>query len=51
MDITRLLQDYNIDFVSENHKHSRPGWVNVRCPFCTGNEGYHLGFNLNEEYY
>jgi len=51
MDIIRLYQDYGIDFVTEGHRHAQPGWVNCACPFCTGNPGYHLGFNLESDYY
>jgi hypothetical protein len=51
MDIIRLYQDFSIDFVTEDHKHAREGWVNVECPFCTGNPGYHLGWNIEEEYF
>ena len=51
MDIIQLYQDYSVPFVTEGHKHSRPGWVNVECPFCTGNPGYHLGYNLENEYW
>jgi hypothetical protein len=51
MDIIRLYQDYTIDFVTEGHKHARPGWVNVECPWCTGNPGYHLGYELDKDYY
>lgn len=47
MDIIRLLQDYNIPFQTEGHKHCRPGWVNMSCCFCTGNPGMHLGNNLD----
>lgn len=45
MDIQRLLRDYNINYITEGHKHSREGWVNIPCPFCTGNPGYHLGIH------
>lgn len=51
MKIIELLQDYNIDFVTEGHRHARPGWVNIICPFCSGNPGYHLGFNQDDEYF
>lgn len=51
MNIIKLYQDFSIDFVTEGHKHSRPGWVNVKCPFCSGNPGYHLGFNIEENYF
>lgn len=55
MDILRLYQDYEIPFVTEGHKHSRPGWINCECPYCSdlpgSNPGYHLGWNEVEEYY
>lgn len=51
MDVVQLYQDYNVDFVTEGHKHARPGWVNVECPYCTGNPGYHLGYELEGNYY
>lgn len=51
MDIERLYTDYSVEFVTEGHKHSRPGWVNTECPFCTGNPGYHLGYNTEENYF
>ena len=47
MDITELLAQYGIDTRTEGHKHCRPGWANVPCPFCTGGAGYHLGVNLS----
>ena len=54
MDIIKLYQDYNVEFVTEGHKHARPGWVNCECPYCSSpstNPGYHLGWNMDEEYY
>lgn len=51
MDIVRLYEDYGIDYVIENHKHARKNWVQTTCPFCTGNSGYHLGFNLSSNTY
>ena len=53
MDIIQLYMDYSVDFQTEGHKHCRPGWVNVPCPspFCRGNAGYHLGFELANEHY
>lgn len=49
--IEQIYIDYKIPYVTTNHKHARDGWINIECPFCTGNKGYHLGFNLDEEYY
>ena len=51
MDIVRLYQDYSVDFLTEGHKHCRPGWANTPCPWCIGNEGYHLGYNLQNAFY
>lgn len=51
MDIVQLYQDFSVDFVTEGHKHCRPGWVNVECPWCEGNPGYHLSYNLQNDYY
>ncbi len=45
MDIQRLLQDHNINFVLEGNKHCTEGWVNVHCPFCPGSKDYHLGIH------
>lgn len=50
MDVIGILKDYNIIYKTENHKHCRPGWVNIPCPFCIsefGHDGYHLGFTLD----
>jgi hypothetical protein len=51
MRILELYSDFHIDHATEGYKHCRPGWVNVPCPFCTGNEGMHLGYNMEEDYY
>lgn len=51
MDIVQLYQDFSVDFKTEGHKHCRPGWVNTPCPFCTGNPGYHLSYNLQNDFY
>jgi len=51
MRIENLLQDLNITYQTEGHKHCRQGWINMECPFCTGNPGYHLGFSIRSEYF
>lgn len=43
MDIAELYRDFGVNYATDGHKHCRPGWVNTPCPFCTGNEGFHLG--------
>jgi hypothetical protein len=51
MDIIQLYQDFSVPHATEGHKHCRPGWVNTECPFCTGNPGLHLGYNLYDDYF
>lgn len=51
MDIIQLYQDFGVFYMTEGHKHCREGWVNVECPFCSGNPGYHLSYNLDGNYY
>ncbi|MFA5151283.1 MAG: hypothetical protein WC554_01860 [Clostridia bacterium] len=54
MNIISLYQDFGVNYASENHKHTRPGWVNTACPFCIsepGHEGYHLGYDLTNNRY
>ena len=47
MDILQLYEDYNIPHLTEGNKHCTPGWVNVHCPFCQGEQEWHLGFPLD----
>jgi hypothetical protein len=49
IDIQKLLDDLGISY-SSTGKHARPGWINTECPFCTGNPGTHLGFNIAKGY-
>lgn len=51
MDIVGLFNDYGIQYASETDRHYREGWVNTVCPFCEGNPGHHLGYNLEEDYF
>lgn len=51
MDFEQLCLDYRLDYKTQGHKHCRPGWVNVPCPFCTGNPGYHLGYDTEAQYF
>lgn len=51
MKIESILSQLNIAHQSEGHKHCREGWINMPCPYCTGNEGLHLGFNIEDGYF
>lgn len=50
-DINRFYMEYGVENKTSGHPHCRSGWVNTACPFCTGNEGYHLGFNTGGDYF
>ena len=47
----QLCIDHHIPVADISHKHSRSGWINVECPFCGGNQGYHLGYNTKNNYF
>ena len=51
MSLENLYLDFNIEVAPEGHKHQREGWVNSACPYCSGDAGYHLGYNSNSNYY
>lgn len=46
-----FFQHYGIDYRTEGHKHCRPGWVQVPCPFCVGNPGWHLGYEFDHDWW
>ena len=50
MNVEKLLTDYHIPYATE-HKNVRSGWIGVHCPFCVGSLDYHLGYNLDEDYW
>jgi hypothetical protein len=49
--ILELYKDYHVSHSTEGSKHCRDGWVNIHCPFCSGEKDYHLGYNLNGDYF
>jgi hypothetical protein len=51
MDIFSLYQDFSIPHYTQGFKQCRPGWVNIDCPFCTGNPGPHLSYHIANNYY
>lgn len=47
----QFCTDYNIHPCPEKkHKHIRPGWLQIHCPFCPGPRNWHLGFNISRGY-
>ena len=51
MDVIKLYNDFNIPYLTEGHAHCMDGWVSTPCPLCSGNPGYHLGYNLQGDYF
>ena len=51
MRILDLYKDHSIPFITEGSKHARDGWVNVHCPFCPGEQDYHLGFEIETNHF
>lgn len=51
MDLIRLFQEHNIDFVTEGNKHCSAGFANTHCVFCSGSKDYHLGVSLGPSPY
>lgn len=52
MTFKEILQQFNIHFYEgEGDKHSRPGWIQIECPWCGKNSGkHHFGFNMAHNY-
>lgn len=50
-DALNFFQDFGIQYVTEGHKHCQPGWIQISCPFCTGNPGWHLGYSENGDFF
>ena len=50
-DADRFTHDNQIEIAGSDSKHYREGWINIPCPFCEGNPGYHLGYNTDSDYW
>jgi len=50
-DFESFCQDNSVDHSTEGSKHTSPGWIQMECPFCSGNPGHHLGFNIVKGYF
>jgi hypothetical protein len=50
-DAIRFVRDHGIPIADHDSKHFHQDWVNVGCPFCTGNPGEHLGYNTDKGYW
>lgn len=50
-DFEKFCLDFRIDTAPRSHQHSRQGWINVECPFCSGHKGWHLGWCIKDNYF
>jgi len=50
MQIEKLFTDYHIPYVTE-HKNVRYNWIGIHCPFCPGEQNYHLGYSIDDNYF
>lgn len=41
----------NINIATKGDRHYRAGWIHISCPFCIGNPGFHLGWNIDEGFF
>lgn len=48
IDILKLYRANQIPHKESGHKHCRAGWIQIECPFCSGNPGYHLGYCFDQ---
>lgn len=46
----QFLSDHRIDYTTTG-KHARAGWVQIKCPFCSGHSGWHGGINIEGGFY
>lgn len=48
-DAIKFYNDHHITYIQGGHKHTRRGWVQTKCPFCSPNhpDGWHLGYCLD----
>ena len=49
--IMELLSAKGIEVASDDHRHTREGWLNLDCPFCGTFGKFHLGYNLRFKYF
>jgi hypothetical protein len=48
---TEILDQYQVPYLTEGHRHCRAGWVQIDCPFCGRNsDKYHMGYKLDGGY-
>lgn len=47
MNFKDLLQEHNVRTAPLGHDHTRPGWINIDCPWCSrDSHKFYMGYNL-----
>lgn len=47
-----ILESHRVPIAPHSHHHTRPGWLNIDCPFCGLDSGrYHLGYSEHGRYF
>lgn len=46
-----LCQHLNIEIAPSGSRHYHAGWIHIECPFCSGNPGHHLGYNISQNFF
>jgi len=49
--VIQFLNEYGIEYSISGNRHTRPGWIQVHCPFCVGSQDFHLGYNLKGNFW
>lgn len=50
MTMLDILGRLGVEVRESGHKHCRPGWIQLQCPWCRTNT-FHLGYNLENGYF
>ncbi len=51
MTFPEILSEYGVEIAPEGHRHSRPGWTQIDCPFCgKDSHKFHMGYSLASGY-
>lgn len=51
IDVRALAENNFIQYYESGYKQCSRGWIQFDCPFCTGNPGPHLGYNIRSGYF
>lgn len=52
MDIREILDQYNIPYVEQGHRHCSSGFIQMDCPWCSpSQQKYRLGYNTEKRFF